>query len=81
MYLGIFLLIFLLLALIRVPIPFAMGIGAILTLILAGGSTVAIAQSMFRSINIFTFLAIPAFIFAPLSDIVRDKRKNITEGA
>ena len=64
MYLGIFLLIFLLLALIRVPIPFAMGIGAILTLILAGGSTVAIAQSMFRSINIFTFLAIPAFIFA-----------------
>jgi hypothetical protein len=25
--------------------------------------------------------AIPAFIFAPLSDIVRGKRKNITEGA
>jgi hypothetical protein len=25
--------------------------------------------------------AIPAFIFVSLSDIVRDKRKNITEGA
>ncbi|MEG1067110.1 MAG: TRAP transporter large permease [Anaerovoracaceae bacterium] len=64
MYLGIFLLLFLGLALIRIPIPFAMGIGSILTLIMAGGSTVAISASMFRAINIFTFLAIPAFIFA-----------------
>ena len=64
MYLGIFLLIFLGLALIRVPIPFAMGIGSILTLIMAGGTTVAVAQSMFRALNVFTFLAIPAFIFA-----------------
>lgn len=63
-YLGLFLLIFLILALIRVPIPFSMGIAAIIMLIYAGGNTITIAQSTFRALNIFTFLAIPAFIFA-----------------
>lgn len=63
-YLGMFLLIFLVIAIIRVPIPFAMGIAAILTLIYAGGNTITVAQSSFRALNIFTFLAIPAFIFA-----------------
>ena len=63
-YLGMFLLIFLVLAFIRVPIPFSMGIGAILTLMYAGGSIIAVPQSIFRALNVFTFLAIPAFIFA-----------------
>jgi len=64
MYLGIFLLIFLALAFIRVPVPFAMGIGAIITLMIGGGSTIAVPMSMFRALNVFSFLAIPAFIFA-----------------
>ena len=63
-YQVIFLVVFLLLAFCKVPVPFAMGIGAIVTMIYAGGSTAAIPTSMFRSINVFTFLAIPAFIFA-----------------
>jgi len=63
-FLGMFLLVFLALAFIRVPVPFAMGIGAIATFIFAGGSDVAVPSSMFRALNVFTFLAIPAFIFA-----------------
>ena len=64
MYLGIFLLVFLILAFVKVPVPFAMGIGAIVTMVMAGGAIEAIPQSMFRALNVFTFLAIPAFIFA-----------------
>ncbi|MCI8609867.1 MAG: TRAP transporter large permease [Firmicutes bacterium] len=60
MFLGIFLL----LAFLRVPIPFSMGIGAILVYMKAGGTSVAIAMKVFGSLNVFTFLAIPAFIFA-----------------
>ena len=63
-YLVLFLAIFLFLAFARIPIPFAMGIGSILVLLYAGGNTVAVASSMFRALNVFTFLAIPAFIIA-----------------
>ena len=47
-YLVIFLVVFLLLAFCKVPVPFAMGIGAIVTMIYAGGSTAAIPTSMFH---------------------------------
>ena len=60
----IFLGVFLLLGFLRVPIPFAMGISAILVYLNAGGTTVAISMKIFGSLNVFTFLAIPAFIFA-----------------
>ena len=60
----IFLAIFLLLGFLRVPIPFAMGISAVLVYLNAGGTTVAISMKIFGSLNVFTFLAIPAFIFA-----------------
>ena len=63
-YLAMFLAIFLLLALIRVPIPFSMGIASIITMMYAGGNLVTVPQGTFRALNIFTFLAIPAFIFA-----------------
>lgn len=52
------------LALARVPIPFSMGIASILTMMYAGGNLVTVPQATFRALNIFTFLAIPAFIFA-----------------
>ena len=60
----IFLGIFLVLALLRVPIPFAMGIGSIIVYLKAGGTAVAISMKVFGALNVFTFLAIPAFIFA-----------------
>ena len=63
-YFFIFLGVFLLLAFLRVPIPFAMGISAILIYLAHGGTSVAISMGAFRALNVFTFLAIPAFIFA-----------------
>lgn len=60
----IFLGIFLVLALLRVPIPFAMGIGSIIVYLQAGGTAIAISMKVFGALNVFTFLAIPAFIFA-----------------
>jgi len=63
-YLGIFLLLFLGLGLIRVPIPFAMGIAAVSTMIYADLNILSVPMSVANSLNIFTWLAIPAFIFA-----------------
>lgn len=63
-YFFIFLGVFLLLAFLKVPIPFSMGISAILIYLSVGGTPMAISMGAFRALNIFTFLAIPAFIFA-----------------
>ena len=63
-YFAIFLVIFLVLALLRVPIPFAVGIGSIIVYLQAGGTAVAFSMKVFGALNVFTFLAIPAFIFA-----------------
>ena len=63
-YFLIFLAIFLGLAFLKVPIPFAMGISSILIYMSVGGTSVAISMGAFRALNVFTFLAIPAFIFA-----------------
>lgn len=63
-YFAIFLVIFLVLALLRVPIPFAVGIGSIIVYLQAGGTAVAFSMKVFGVLNVFTFLAIPAFIFA-----------------
>ena len=63
-YFWIFLVVFLVLALLRVPIPFAMGISSILVYLQTGGTSVAISMKVFGALNVFTFLAIPAFIFA-----------------
>ena len=63
-YLGLFLLMFLTLALIRVPIPFAMGIASVLTMVYADLNILSIPMSVANSLNVFTWLAIPAFIFA-----------------
>ena len=63
-YFLIFLAIFLGLAFLKVPIPFAMGISSILIYMSVGGTSVAISMGAFRALNVFTFIAIPAFIFA-----------------
>lgn len=63
-YFILFLVIFLGLAFLKVPIPFSMGISAILIYMYAGGTSAAISMGAFRALNVFTFLAIPAFIFA-----------------
>ena len=63
-YFLIFLVIFLGLAFLRVPIPFSMGISAIIIYMSAGGTSAAISMKVFGALNVFTFLAIPAFIFA-----------------
>ena len=66
LYLAVFLGVFLLLGLFfRVPIPFAMGIGAVTVMIMAGlnfnGMT---GQAASQALDKFTWLAIPAFIYA-----------------
>ena len=63
-YLGIFLGSFLLLAIIRVPVPFSMGLASILTMIYAGVNLGSVPMAVSNSLNVFTWLAIPAFIFA-----------------
>ena len=63
-FLGIFLGSFLLLAIIRVPVPFSMGIASILTMIYAGVNLDSVPMAVSNSLNVFTWLAIPAFIFA-----------------
>lgn len=59
-----FIVIFLVLAFLRVPVPFAMGISSIILYLSAGGTSAAISMKVFGALNVFTFLAIPAFIFA-----------------
>ena len=63
-YLAVFLVIFLVLAIIRVPIPFSMGIASILTMAYAGVNLTMVGQSAIQALDKFTWLAIPAFIFA-----------------
>lgn len=63
-YLAIFLGVFLLLAILRVPVPFAMGIGAIITMVYGGINLAMVGQTAAQALDKFTWLAIPAFIFA-----------------
>ncbi|MBN7772984.1 TRAP transporter large permease [Clostridium aminobutyricum] len=62
--LAIFLVIFLGLALLRLPVPFSMGIASVIVFVVAGLPLASVAPAMFSSLDSFTFLAIPAFIFA-----------------
>jgi len=64
MNLALFLLIFLGLAFLRLPVPFSMGISSVIVFIYAGLPLASVAPAMFSSLDSFTFLAIPAFIFA-----------------
>lgn len=60
----IFLGLFLVLALIRIPIAFSIGIGAVVAIFYSGNKLGLVAPAAFSSLDNFAFLAIPAFIFA-----------------
>ncbi len=63
-YLGLFLGIFVVLALVRVPVGFSMGIASVVVLAVANLPLASVQTALFSGLNSFTFLAIPAFIFA-----------------
>ncbi|MHB1420895.1 MAG: TRAP transporter large permease [Bacillota bacterium] len=67
--LGIFLLIFIALAFLRVPLGFSMGFSAIIILSIFGFQATMAAPVAFASLDTFPFLAIPFFIFA--GDLMR----------
>lgn len=60
----IFLGIFLLLALLRFPVPFSMGLSAIVIIYMNNLPLATIPTAIFGGLDSFTYLAIPAFIFA-----------------
>jgi C4-dicarboxylate transporter DctM subunit len=55
---------FLLLAMLRVPLPFSLGLGAMVTMATAGINFKILPAAGFGGIDAFAFLAIPAFIYA-----------------
>lgn len=63
-YLLLFLLIFLMIAVLRVPVYLSMACGAFVTIMYAGLKLNLIGPAMFNGINSFAFLAVPAFICA-----------------
>ena len=65
MYLiGMFILIFVLLAILRIPIPFSAGLAGIICMYLGDLPLAIIPAMVFGSVDSFAFLAIPAFIYA-----------------
>ncbi len=63
-YLGIFLSVFLIIALFRVPVFLSMAVGALAAILTAGLKVGLIIPAMYNGVNSFAFLAVPAFIFA-----------------
>ena len=63
-FLYIFLILFFLMAFIRVPVSFSMGIAAVATYFVAELNTASIAPALYSGLNSFTYLAIPAFLLA-----------------
>ncbi|MBP1760661.1 MAG: TRAP-type C4-dicarboxylate transport system, large permease component [Firmicutes bacterium] len=65
MYLvGIFILTFIVLAILRIPIPFSIGLAGIVGLIVGDIPLSIIPAKIFGSVDSFAFLAIPAFIYS-----------------
>ena len=63
-YLCLFIAIFLGFAVLRVPLPFSMGLGTMVTLAVAGLKIEIMPPSAFSGVDAFAFLAIPGFIYA-----------------
>lgn len=63
-YLVIFLSVFLLVAVLRVPVYLSMATGAYVAIIAAGLKLNIFGSAMFNGVNSFAFLAVPAFICA-----------------
>jgi TRAP-type mannitol/chloroaromatic compound transport system permease large subunit len=64
MWFLLFLALFLIFALVRIPVAFSMCLSTIITMAAAGISFNTIGIAVFNGLNSFTFLAIPAFIIA-----------------
>ncbi|MGN1144483.1 MAG: TRAP transporter large permease [Anaerovoracaceae bacterium] len=60
----IFLLLFLILALVRIPVAYSMTIATVISMVASGISLKSAGIAVFNGLNSFTFLAIPAFILA-----------------
>ncbi len=60
----IFAILFMGLAVLRLPVPFSMGLSALCVMLYANLPFGGVAPGMFSALDQFTFLAIPAFIFA-----------------
>lgn len=83
----IFLFMFIILAVIRVPLAHSMLAAAIVCIIVSGKSLGIVASTAYSSIDVFAFLAIPGFIFAGdlmlhgrIAEIILDEVNKITGG-
>ncbi|MCU6701466.1 hypothetical protein OCV64_01380 [Muriventricola aceti] len=63
-WLVVFLGLFMLFAIFRIPVAVSMSLATLITMAGAGVNFGIIGTSVFNSLNSFTFLAIPAFIIA-----------------
>lgn len=63
-WLVVFLGLFLLFALLRIPVAVSMSIATLITMLGAGVNFGVTGLAVFNGLNSFTFLAIPAFIIA-----------------
>jgi len=61
---GIFVLAFIILACLRIPVPFAVGLAGIIGMISGAISLTTIPAVIFNNLNSFAYLAIPAFLYA-----------------
>ena len=59
-----------------VPVAFAIGLSAICTILYEGLPVAVIFQQMMSGMNIFSFLAIPFFIFSRRADAARRHRRQ-----
>jgi len=65
MYLiGMFILLFIVLAVLRIPVPFSAGLAGILCMLLGDIPLAIIPAKVFNNVDSFAFLAIPAFIYS-----------------
>jgi C4-dicarboxylate transporter DctM subunit len=63
-WLSLFFGLFLIFALMRVPVAFSMSMSTFITMLAAGITLDGVGTAIFNGLNSFTFLAIPAFIIA-----------------
>lgn len=61
---GMFILFFIILAILRIPIPFSAGLAGIICMFIGNIPLSIIPAKMFGSVDSFAFLAIPAFIYS-----------------
>ncbi len=60
----IFITAFMILACLRIPIPFSVGLAGIISMLAGGISIATVPGAIFKNLNSFAYLAIPAFIYA-----------------